>query len=68
MAALCGRKDDAYVGSECPLEEIRRVNDDNKRPISLTMSEPQTEDIGRRIELEVSALGLALPLSELPSI
>eukprot|EP00904_Undaria_pinnatifida_P011164 jgi/Undpi1/7178/HiC_scaffold_22.g09652.m1 len=35
MTALCGRKDDAYVGSECPLEENARRNDDNTRRESL---------------------------------
>lgn len=52
MTALCGRKDDAYVGSECPLEENARRNDDNTRVISLPRVEAQFEDIGRRIELE----------------
>lgn len=58
MAALCGRKDDAYVGSECPLEDVIVVRmNDRKRPVSLPIIKPQTEDIGRRIELEASALG-----------
>lgn len=56
MAALCGRKDDAYVGSEYPFAESERMDDD-QRPISLARIEPQIEGIGRRIELEASALG-----------
>ena len=59
MAALCGRKDDAYVGSECPLEEIGRMDDD-QRPISFARIKPQIEGIGRRIELEASALGFVV--------
>lgn len=69
LAALCWRRDDAYVGSECPFEETQEIGRKDERPVSLARIEPHIEDsIGRRIELEASATGHAVPLSESPLI